>query len=115
MLTYALGVFAVGAVGGAVLASFVLTGRFAPWVVSILHACLGVLGLGLVAYSLLTNPITTALVIAMALLVTTALTGLYLASRHYRDMLTPKVLVFVHAGFAVTFLALLTATVFGFI
>jgi hypothetical protein len=44
--------------------------------------------------------------------VTTALTGLYLASRHYRNMLTPKVLVFTHASFALTFLLLLSGIVF---
>jgi hypothetical protein len=112
MLTYALAVFAVGAAGGAVLARFVLTGRFPPWVISLLHACLGVTGLIMVSISLLTGAVSTALVVAMALLVTTALTGLYLASRHYRNMLTPKVLVFTHASFALTFLLLLSGIVF---
>jgi hypothetical protein len=115
MLVYALAVFVVGALGGAVLARFVLTKRFPPWFISILHASLGVTGLVLVSVSLLTDAITTALIVAMALLVTTALTGLYLASRHYRNMLTPKALVFVHASFALSFLLLLSGTVFGII
>jgi hypothetical protein len=113
MLTYALAVFAVGATGGAVLARFVLTGRFPPWAISLLHASLGVAGLIMVTISLLTGAFSVALVVAMALLVTTALTGLYLASRHYRNMLTPKVLVFTHASFALTFLLLLSGIVFG--
>ena len=49
MLQWAVGVFAVGAVGGLVLASSVLRGRFAPWPLSLLHAALGATGLVLTA------------------------------------------------------------------
>jgi hypothetical protein len=115
MLIYALAVLVVGALGGLILATFVLRGRFPPWVLSLLHAGLGVVGLTLVALSLLNDAITTVLIVAVALLVTTALTGLYLASRHYRHMRTPKLLVFAHASFALTFLLLLSGTVFGIV
>ena len=40
MLQWAVGIFALGAVGGLVLASSVLRGRLAPWALSLLHAAL---------------------------------------------------------------------------
>jgi hypothetical protein len=115
MLAYAVIVFAVGALGGVILATFVLRGRFPPWALSLLHAGLGVTGLVLVAISALRNPVSNPLILAITLLVATALTGLYLASRHYRNMLTPRALVATHAGMALTFLLLLSGTVFGII
>ena len=45
MLTYALLIFAIAAVGGLVLAASVLRGRLAPWALSIVHALLGATGL----------------------------------------------------------------------
>ena len=45
LVTYALIVFAIAALGGLILASNVLRGRLAPWSVSILHALLGASGL----------------------------------------------------------------------
>lgn len=44
MLTNALLVFFIGALGGLVLASFALRGKVAPWVISLLHALLGASG-----------------------------------------------------------------------
>src|SRR3546814_16373686 len=44
MLTYALIVFAVAALGGPVLASSVLRGKLAPWALSLLHPLLGATG-----------------------------------------------------------------------
>src|SRR5262245_52065458 len=38
MLAYALVVFAIGALGGVLLATYVLRGRLAPWALSLLHA-----------------------------------------------------------------------------
>ena len=48
MLSSAVIVFAIAAVGGLILAVHVLRDRFAPWLVSILHALLGAAGLVLV-------------------------------------------------------------------
>ena len=45
LTTYALIVFAIVALGGLVLASSVLRGRLAPWLLSLLHALLGASGL----------------------------------------------------------------------
>jgi two-component system sensor histidine kinase BaeS len=45
MLNIAILIFAIGAVGGLVLASSVLRGRLAPWALSLLHMALGATGL----------------------------------------------------------------------
>jgi predicted tellurium resistance membrane protein TerC len=81
MLTYALVVFAIGALGGLYLASHVLRGRLAPWLVSLLHALLGAIGLLLVVYAALTAGISHAAVTALIILIITALGGL----QHYRS------------------------------
>lgn len=112
LLTYALIVFAVGALGGLYLASCVLRGQLAPWPVSLLHAGLGAIGLLLVIYAALTAGIPRAASIALIILVVAALGGFYLASIHLRGSLAPRPVVFVHAGVAVIgFLTLLGAVV----
>jgi hypothetical protein len=110
MLTYALIVFAVAALGGLVLASSVLRGRMAPWAISILHALLGATGLVLLILVALQGPASGRVTAALGILVLAALGGFYLASIHLRKQIAPKAVVFVHAGVAVAgFLTLLSA------
>jgi hypothetical protein len=110
MLTYAVVVFAIGALGGLGLASFVLRGRLAPWGLSLLHAALGAIGLILVIYAAASGGIPQAALIALAILIIAALGGFYLASVHLRGTVAPKPVVIVHAGVAVIgFLTLLGA------
>jgi hypothetical protein len=110
MLTYAVIVFAIGALGGLALASFVLRGRLAPWALSLLHAALGAVGLLLVIYAALTTGILHAALIALIVLIVAALGGFYLASIHLRGLVAPKPVVLIHAGAAVIgFLTLLGA------
>jgi len=101
MVTTALIVFAVAAVGGLALASFVLRGRLAPWALSVLHAALGAVGLLLLIYTAVTAGIARAALTALIILVVAALGGFYLASIHLRSVVAPKTVVFVHAGLAV--------------
>jgi hypothetical protein len=110
MLTYAVIVFAIGALGGLFLASYVLWGRLAPWAVSLLHAALGAIGLLLVIYAALTTGISHA---ALIILVIAALGGFYLASIHLRNQVAPKPVVFIHAGVAVIGFLTLLGAVFG--
>ena len=49
MLKIAVLLFAIGAVGGLVMAASVLRGRMAPWALSLVHAALGAAGLVLTA------------------------------------------------------------------
>jgi hypothetical protein len=112
MLTYAVIVFAIGAVGGLLLASYVLRGNLAPWPVSLVHAGLGAIGLLLVIYAALTTGISHAAITALVILVIAALGGFYLASIHLRGKVAPKPIVFVHASIAVIgFLTLLGVVV----
>lgn len=110
MLTYAVLVFAIAAVGGLVLASSVLRGKLAPWAISIVHALLGATGLALLVVTVLQGAAPGRVTAALGLLVVAALGGFYLASIHLRGKVAPKAVVFVHAGVAVAgFLTLLSA------
>lgn len=109
MLTYALIVFAIAAVGGLILAAHVLRGKFAPWPLSLLHALLGATGLILLIMLLLDGGAPQPVVIGLVLLLIAALGGFFLASFHLRQKLPPKVVVVVHASVAVIgFLTLLS-------
>jgi hypothetical protein len=112
MLTYAVIVFAVAALGGLFLASYVLQGRLAPWAVSLLHAALGAIGLLLVIYAAITTGISHAALTGLVILVVAALGGFYLASIHLGKQVAPKQVVVIHAGVAVVgFLTLLGVVV----
>jgi hypothetical protein len=102
MLTYALVVFAIAAVGGLILAAHVLRGKFAPWALSLLHALLGATGLVLLIAVLLQGAAPQRVVAGFALLLAAALGGFFLASFHLRKQLPPKAVVVIHAGVAVT-------------
>ena len=112
MLNYALIVFAIGAVGGLVLANNVLRGKLAPWAVSVIHALLGATGLVLVLVALI-NGAASLVRIAFIILVVAALGGFYLASLHLRKQIAPKAVVIIHALVAVTGFLLLLGTAFG--
>ncbi len=112
MLTYAVIVFAIGALGGLGLASYVLRGQLAPWGLSLLHAALGAIGLILVIYAAVSGGVGQAALIALVILIIAALGGFYLASIHLRGTVAPKPVVFIHAGVAVIgFLTLLGAVI----
>lgn len=110
MLSTALLIFAIAALGGMVLAASVLRGRLAPWVISIVHALLGASGLAVLAIVVLQGAPPARATAALAILVLAALGGFYLASLHARKQVAPKAVVLVHAGVAVAgFLTLLSA------
>src|SRR3546814_15783171 len=101
MLLYSIIIFAVAAVGGVVLASKVLTGKFAPWALSIVHALLGAVGLILLASEVVLGTAVGRLPAALALLVIAALGGFYLASLHLRRPIAPQGMFLLHAGVAI--------------
>ena len=112
LTTYALIVFAIGALGGLILASSVLRGRFAPWSLSLLHALLGASGLLLLILAVVQGSASGRVMGALGLLVVAALGGFYLASLHMKKAIPPKGVVFMHAGLAVVgFLVLLSAVI----
>jgi hypothetical protein len=118
MLKIAVLVFAIGALGGLVMAMRVLRGQFAPWALSLLHAALGAAGLVLTALVVLgpkTEGVASIIPIALLILVVAALGGFYLASFHARKQLPAKGVVVTHAGLAVVGFLLLCGGVFGLI
>jgi hypothetical protein len=113
MLQWAVGIFAVAALGGLVLAASVLRGRLAPWALSLLHAALGATGLVLTGIVLFTESgAPENLGLALLLLVIAALGGFFLASFHLRQRPGPKPVVLIHAGVAVVGFVLLAGGAF---
>lgn len=115
MLKLAVLIFAIGAVGGLILANSVLRGRLPSWGLSLLHAALGATGLVLTGIVVLggSEEGQGIIPIALVILIVAALGGFYLASHHARKVPGPKPVVLVHAGVAVIGFLLLCGGVFG--
>lgn len=109
MLTWAIIIFAIGALGGAYMASKVLKGVLAPWAISIIHALLGATGLVILLMMVLEGTAGGAITAALALFLVAALGGFYLASFHAKNVVPPRNIVILHAGLAIVgFLVLLS-------
>ena len=117
MLEIAVLIFAIGAIGGLVLANSVLRSRLAPWALSLLHAALGATGLVLTGMVVLQGAEEGQGIIPIALLIliVAALGGFLLASFHARKQVPSRGVVFTHAGAAVIGFLLLAGGVFGLI
>ena len=117
MLKLAVLIFAIGAVGGLVMATRVLRNQLAPWALSLLHAALGATGLVLTAIVVLgkSEAVSSVVPIALLVLVVAALGGFFLASLHARRQLPSRAVVFTHAGLAVVGFLLLAGGVFHLI
>lgn len=100
MIIYAVFVFAIAALGGLFLATFVLRDKFAPWVISFIHAGFGALGLILLLAALVQGAASQGILIGFVVLLVAALGGFFLASFHLRQRLPPKAVVVIHAGVA---------------
>lgn len=117
MLQGAVIIFAIGALGGLGLASFVLRGQLAMWPLSILHALLGATGLVLTAVVVLGRggePAPPYAGLALLVLVVVALVGFFLASYHARKVPGPKPVVVIHALAALAGVLLLAGGAFHF-
>ncbi len=112
MLTYAVIVFGLAALGGLVLASSVLRGRLAPWPASLLHAALGAVGLVLL-FLAVQDGAGNRVFYSRIILAIAALGGFYLASVHLKKEVAPGGLVMVHAGAAVIGFLLLVGAAFS--
>lgn len=113
MLTKAVLIFALAALGGAVLALHVLREKFAPWILSMAHALLGATGLVVLLLAVREGAGGSAAQWALGLFLVAALGGFYLASVHLKKQLAKKGVVILHAGLAVTAFALLLVATFG--
>ena len=114
MLKIAVLIFAIGALGGLVMANSVLRGKLAPWALSLLHAALGATGLVLTGIAVLQGSADGGGMVPIALLIllVAALGGFYLASIHLRKVAPPRPAVVAHAGVAVVGFLLLASAVF---
>lgn len=102
MLTTAIIVFLVAALGGAYLAAKIFAGKTPPLGVAVLHGLLAATGLVLVIWYFLNEPDPASAVgIGLGLLVLAALGGFYLLSKHLGGKPHPKGVVAVHALAAV--------------
>ncbi len=92
MLKIAVLIFAIGALGGLVLASSVLRGRMAPWAFSLLHAALGATGLVLTGIVVLegADDARGMIPIALLILIVAALGGFFLGVVPREKAASPK-------------------------
>lgn len=108
LLIYAAILFALGALGGLVMALRAFRGEAIPTVLAAGHGVLGAAGLVLLLFAVVTGIGGTTATIALAILVVAALGGFYLLSFHIRKEHHPKAVIVIHALIAVAgFLTLL--------
>lgn len=113
MLKIALAIFAVAAVGGLVMAVRIFRDRMAPWALSVLHALLGAVGIGILIWALVTESPGSLVQWSLGLFVLAALGGFFLVSFHARQKLAPKAVVGIHALVAVVAFVLLAVPAFA--
>lgn len=101
MLTAAVVLFLLAAVGGLVMAVGVFRGAKPPVALAVGHGLLAATALVLVLWIFLTSEAPAAVGIGLGILVLAALGGFYLLSFHLRDKPHPKAVVIVHAVVAV--------------
>ncbi|HBA86199.1 MAG TPA: hypothetical protein DCZ95_19125 [Verrucomicrobia bacterium] len=112
MLNAILVLFALAALGGAVLAGLHLKAKSAPLSLAALHGVLAVAGVILLLVGISQGRFGTAAVAALVLFVMAALGGLALIGMHLRSRPLPAPLIFVHALLAVSgFVTLLVGAV----
>jgi hypothetical protein len=114
MLLYATGLFAVAALGGAVLGFLRFQERELPWPISIVHGLVAATGLILLILGVGQGAGGPLALVALGILVVAALGGFLLVSFHIRRQPAPIALVAVHALVAVIgFVCLLLAALGG--
>jgi hypothetical protein len=114
LLTYAAILFALGAVGGLVMAVKSFNGQPIPAALAAGHGILGATGLVLLVIGVLAGMGGGLARAALVVLVIAALGGFYLLSFHIRKAQHPRAVIVVHALVAVTgFLTLVTAILQG--
>ena len=102
--------FALGALGGLVMALRAFRGDTIPPMLAAGHGILGAAGLVLLLLAAITGVAGNTATIALGILVVAALGGFYLLSFHIRKEQHPKAVIVVHALIAVVgFLTLLYA------
>lgn len=113
-MTLALALFAIAAVGGAVLAYLRISNKPLPTPLALLHGALAATGLVVLALGVFGGSAPNRAGLALGLFVVAALGGFVLFSFHLRKVPLPVPVVVIHGAVAVTaFLILLVAVVGG--
>jgi hypothetical protein len=111
-MTLALVLFAMAAMGGALLAFLRLSNRPLPTALALLHGALAASGLAALAYYVLGTGGSSQARIALAIFVVAALGGFVLFAFHLQKKQLPVPLVVIHGAVAViAFLILLVAVI----
>lgn len=111
----ALGLFAVAALGGLIMAIRIFAGGTPPWALSLLHAAFGAAGIVTLYLAIAGTPMGGLAWISLAGFVVAALGGFFLASFHMRGKSHPTGVVILHALLAIGAFALLAGLNFGLI
>jgi len=111
ILIFAAIMFALGALGGLVMAVKSFSGRPIHVVFAAGHGILGGAGLVLLIVGVLTGSGGGMTRAALVILVTAALGGLYLLSYHFRKAQHPRAVILVHALVALTGILTLLAAI----
>ena len=113
MLTYAVAIFAVAAVGGIYLALLHFQGKPLPMPAAIAHGVAAAIGLVLLILYVLSDGSASLATIALVILVVAALGGFYLFSIYLKDKPLPSPVVIIHAVAAVAGVGLLVKILLG--
>jgi hypothetical protein len=114
MITYALILFAIAAVGGATMAVMHFRGQTPPRLaLAVLHGALAAAGLVVLLVAVMGTGVSGAPALALGLFVLAALGGFGLLSFHLRGRSLPNGLVIGHGLLAVVAFLILAAAVFG--
>lgn len=111
MLMIAAGIFAVTALGGAVLAYLHFSGKAIPMALALIHGAAGGAGLAALGWAVLALGMGGGATVALGLFVVAALGGFFLFSFQIRQERLPSFVVGVHALVAVAAFLTLVITV----
>lgn len=111
MMTPALILFAIAALGGITLATLQISKGRAPVTLAVLHGLLAAAGLVLLIIEIVQTQLGGLPLIAAILFAAAALGGLFLFATHLRSRPLPKPIIFIHGGVAVTAFVILLVSV----
>lgn len=115
MLTVALTLFAIAALGGLVMLYFHFKkNRNPPGALAVLHGVIAATALGILLWFVVTTGATGKVVLALGLFVLAALGGFFLVSYHVRNIRLPSAVVLIHAAVAVVAFLLLASVAMSF-
>lgn len=111
----AVGLFAIAAIGGLIMAVRIFLGKTAPVLLSVLHFLFAASGLVTLGYFVLQNPNEKLALTALGIFLVAALGGLFLATFHFRGKFPPKAVVALHALLAVSAFGVLAVGAFDLV